>query len=238
MLVFSDQDDGTIPTHKINHEGEEDYKNMWQKIRAIWKYVHHWYRDDYEWFLIAGDDTYFLMENLRKYLLSKEITAASEGLLPMYLGRGLKNDAGMHFNAGGPGYILNQKALTVLKQNMYDERCQPHASRRQEDVQVAKCLALSFVFPYDTRDALGRERFHPFSPGTHFGYRIPPHHETYPDSRDWYRRFSFFSLKEGRDCCAPDSISFHYIDADMMPWLHHQLYTCRISNKLEGVKYT
>ncbi|CAM9142675.1 unnamed protein product, partial [Chrysoparadoxa australica] len=221
MLVFSDQDDNTIPTHKINHEGAEEYQNIWQKIRAIWKHVHHWYRDDYEWFLVAGDDTYFLMENLRKYLLSKEITAASEGLLPMYLGRRMKQDDGIRFNAGGPGYILNRKALAVLIQNMDDARCQPHASVSWEDVQVAKCLALSGVLPYDTRDKLGRERFHPFSPGAHFAYRIPP-----PGVKDWYPRFSF-DLKEGRDCCAPDSISFHYVNVDMMSWLHHQLYTCR-----------
>ncbi|CAM9735475.1 unnamed protein product, partial [Chrysoparadoxa australica] len=84
--------------------------------------------------------------------------------------------------------------------------------------QVAKCLALSGVLPYDTRDAWGRERFHPFTPGEHFDYRIPP-----PGSDDWYPKYSF-DLKEGRDCCAPDSISFDGIKPEMMPWMYHQLY--------------
>lgn len=46
---------------------------MWQKTRSIWKYIHHYYLEDYDWFLLGGDDMYYIMENLWYYLLSDEI---------------------------------------------------------------------------------------------------------------------------------------------------------------------
>jgi glycoprotein-N-acetylgalactosamine 3-beta-galactosyltransferase len=36
---------------------------------------------------------------------------------------------------------------------------------------VAACLEVLGVFPHDTRDALGEERFHPFMPAHHLAYR-------------------------------------------------------------------
>ena len=60
----------------IKHEGEESWNNMWQKIRSIWKYVHKNYKDDFDWFLLGGDDMYFIMENLKSYLESEEIVSA------------------------------------------------------------------------------------------------------------------------------------------------------------------
>lgn len=62
---------GVIHTHlaiEIHHEGREEYNNMWQKSRSIWKYIAHHYKDEFDWFLIGGDDMYYIVSNLRKYL--------------------------------------------------------------------------------------------------------------------------------------------------------------------------
>lgn len=53
---------------EIHHEGPEAYNNMWQKSRSIWKYIGHHYKDEFDWFLIGGDDMYYIVSNLRKYL--------------------------------------------------------------------------------------------------------------------------------------------------------------------------
>ena len=66
-------EDPSIPTIHIPHVGEENYRNMWQKVRAMWKYVYRHYRDEYEYFLFGGDDMYYIMENLYAYLDSQEI---------------------------------------------------------------------------------------------------------------------------------------------------------------------
>lgn len=84
------------PCHSvaIPHEGEESYQNMWQKSRNIWKYIHHHYRDDYDWFLLGGDDMFITAENLRKYLLSKELRDVSSHMLPCPAG--LTRSAQLH----------------------------------------------------------------------------------------------------------------------------------------------
>ena len=51
---------------KIKHEGPEEYNNMWQKSRAIWKYINFHYIDDFDWFVLGGDDVFVIVENLRK----------------------------------------------------------------------------------------------------------------------------------------------------------------------------
>ena len=50
----------------IKHEGPEEYENMWQKSRAIWKYIYFHYRDDFDWFVLGGDDVFLIVENLRQ----------------------------------------------------------------------------------------------------------------------------------------------------------------------------
>lgn len=39
---------------------------MWQKSRAIWKYVDMHYKNDFDWFVLGGDDIFLIVENLRK----------------------------------------------------------------------------------------------------------------------------------------------------------------------------
>lgn len=51
---------------KIKHEGSEEYDNMWQKSRAIWKYMNFHYNNDFDWFVLGGDDLFVIVENLRK----------------------------------------------------------------------------------------------------------------------------------------------------------------------------
>lgn len=68
---------------------------------------------------------------------------------------------------------------------------------------------MEHIAPYDTRDALGRERFHPFTPGQHLLYRI---NEKNPD---WYTKYHP-NLKLGYECCSAESISFHYLPVSVL----------------------
>ena len=98
--------------------------------------------------------------------------------------------------------------------------CYPHQRGFWEDVNVAHCLKVAGgIEPYDTRDPQGRERFHPFTPGMHLDYRIPK------KEGDWYPKYNPY-LKTGYDCCAKESISFHYCAADLTKQLFNYLYHC------------
>ncbi|CAN0414779.1 unnamed protein product, partial [Laminaria digitata] len=143
FIAFSDVVDRDVPTFKIKHEGPEEWDNMWQKSRAIWKYINFHYKGDYDWFIMGGDDIFLIVENLRKYLLSAEIDEAAGGLVnggtnPMYLGRRFKanGNADRVFNSGGAAYALNQASLALLADHLDDQSCEAHRKCSWEDVQV------------------------------------------------------------------------------------------------------
>ena len=74
FIAFSTFEDPSIPSVDILHEGVEAYDNMWQKSRSIWKYIYTHLVDRYDFFLLGGDDMFYIVENLRHYLGSEEIT--------------------------------------------------------------------------------------------------------------------------------------------------------------------
>ena len=87
FVAYSTSTDDSISAIEILHEGDENYQNMWQKSRSIWKYIHAHYIDSFDYFLLGGDDMFYVIENLRDYLMSDEIvkyTAESDGI---FLGR-------------------------------------------------------------------------------------------------------------------------------------------------------
>ncbi len=43
--------------------------------RSIWNYVYRHYSDQFDYFLLGGDDMFVLVENLLEYLGSEEIRA-------------------------------------------------------------------------------------------------------------------------------------------------------------------
>ena len=214
---------------EIQHEGEESYNNMWQKSRNIWKYIATHYIDDFDYFLIGGDDMFYIIENLLQYLSSDEIrNARDKSTYGLYLGRRFYPPKQKVFNSGGAGYILDQKALRLLLANIDTPKCFPHQVGFWEDVNIANCLRESsgnVLLPYDTRDTQGRERFHPFSPGQHITYGLLPDGTPHLDSNDWYVKYNP-ELKLGKECCSSESVSFHYIGADLMKRLHGYTYYC------------
>eukprot|EP00729_Bicosta_minor_P003000 gene3000-2472_t len=140
-LVLSNESDPKIPTVAIPHDGPEAYKNIWQKTRSNWKYIHDNYLNDYDYFVFGGTDYYVIVENLRYYLESEEMVAANSEQ-PLYLGRRFAEggNVGKQFNSGGPSYILNQKALRLFVDNIETQNCRPGLVGPWEDVMIANCL--------------------------------------------------------------------------------------------------
>ena len=97
--TMSTATDADIPAVNVPHDGPEEYNNIWQKIRAVWRYVLRNYGDDFEWFVIGGDDLFVIAENLKAYLGSDEIVgAARDGANPLFLGRRFQIPGGQLFN--------------------------------------------------------------------------------------------------------------------------------------------
>merc|ERR1740123_743310 len=123
------------------------------------------------------------------------------------------------FNSGGSGYSMNRAALKALVVDAFPT-CMPHLKTFAEDVMVAQCFRNKLnVFPYDTKDEEGSERYMPFTPGNHLLYKIPENEEDY----EWYDHYSI-DIKEGFEHCSKTSVAFHYINSDLMKRMHAILY--------------
>lgn len=140
----------------------EGRESLWNKTKAAFNYVYTHHMGDADWFLKADDDTYVVVENLR-YLLKDKTPHA-----PVYFGRRFKGYADQGYMSGGAGYVLSRAALrkfaTVLIQN--SSLC-PEYFPGVEDVLMGMCLEKCGVKAMNTRDAVGRQRFHPLSPWDH-----------------------------------------------------------------------
>jgi hypothetical protein len=114
FLAFSTATDESIPALKIEHEGKEEYDNMWIKSKSIWKYISQQYIDDFDFFLMGGDDMFYIIENLRFYLNSKEIRDRIDDKHTngLFLGRRFYPPKQQVFNSGGAGYILGKYCMS------------------------------------------------------------------------------------------------------------------------------
>ena len=213
FVAFSTATDPRIPALNIEHEGPEEYNNMWQKSRAIWHYIGSHYLDQFDYFILGGEDLLVIPDNLRAYLKSLQQNPDQEDLFAgrRFKGYGINN----YFNSGGAGYVLSRATLRKYYETGYDHPdCNPHRHTAMEDVMLAECLRNVFhIGLTDTRDEQLRERFHPFGPGNHYNWRPTPAGA----KKDWYEDYNAeWGLKTGVECCAPDSVSFHYIKKPAM----------------------
>jgi glycoprotein-N-acetylgalactosamine 3-beta-galactosyltransferase len=176
--------------------------------------------NDFDYFLLGGDDMFYIIENLKYYLNSEEVRGEAARGKGIYIGRKFQPPGQKIFNSGGAGYILDKVSLKLLGDNLDAPSCHPKQVGFWEDVNIASCLKVSNdIDPYDTRDSLKRERFHPFTPGQHLTYKIPP------KSPDWYAKYNP-DLTLGYDCCSDHSISFHYVPHDLMRQMYNYVYLC------------
>lgn len=225
FVAFSTASDPRIPALGIEHEGPEEYNNMWQKSRSIWKYIGDHYGQDFDYFILGGEDLLVIPPNLKAYLKSLKATPEDD----LFAGRRFKGGGNSnYFNSGGAGYVLSRRTLRKFVSAFDNPACKPHAHTAMEDVMIAECLRKVFdIGLTDTRDDQLRERFHPFAPGNHLSWRFPA-----PGAHDWYDDYNKeWGLKLGVECCAPDSVSFHYIKKPAtVRHLWSLLYDCQASS--------
>jgi glycoprotein-N-acetylgalactosamine 3-beta-galactosyltransferase len=199
-------------------EWREYYHEMWAKSQAIWQLVATTLLEEYDYFLIGGDDLYVIVENLRDYLSSDKIQELSGGgAVPLYIGRPLNQNSYLEYNSGGAGYVLNAAAVALLYHSITSEECLADISSSMEDVLVAQCLLQSDVhIVYDTRSQYdGLQIFHPQSPNA-----------SYHANASWYVRMAA-NYSQGEDCCSSYSASFQDIRGGekYMTCLHEAIYS-------------
>lgn len=218
-VVFGDI---TSESHSLyglpKDEGIAQTRSEWRKVQAMLVYIRKFYEGDFDWFLFGGEKLFIVMENLRRYIQSSEISIASEiGAVPIFLGRRLQDDAtGQVFNSGDAAFVLNKAAFAVLLDQIMDGCTE--GSGAPTDVRISLCLASGGVEPYDTRDSDGQERFIPFHPAA-----IVPHRA---HSKEALIPLRIIDQKEGLACCSTESISINVDTPEDLNRFYHLLYSC------------
>lgn len=234
FMVASTETDHEGATVHIPHAGphEGKYQGIWQKVRSMLAYMHDNFLNDYDFFLLCGDDTYVIMENLKAFLTSPKFVQDAGGPgypNPMYVGAPthpywMKHEykGDFYYNGGGSGYLINAVVLRVLVQDILPH-CQSRKLTPIEDVYMGECLQKHLnVTGYDTRDTEERERFFVYDPLRRAAIKSPA--EALRNGGDdrkfgtfvrrqigWLHTTMGWTPKYGTGVISPTSISFHLV---------------------------
>ncbi|TMW55161.1 hypothetical protein Poli38472_013923 [Pythium oligandrum] len=259
LVFMSDQEDLDIPTVRI--AAPPLHEMLWQKHREIVRTILREYKDEkFDWVFKCDDDTFLFVENLKKYLLSPEVTRLPSHE-PVILGhrmtlqwwelqrpfnpfedhhpehiklmrhvqKQLKDQGGLYYTPGGGGYALNWAYLEKLEASFDEPYCLPDEVV-PDDWAISFCMWHHNVTPVDTRDAQERERFHQYDPVDLY---FKPHDEnafdhniysTIYEENNWFSDHYNIGWKNGDNCCAPDTISFHYVKPPLMELFYEYYY--------------
>nr|CCA20921.1 glycoproteinNacetylgalactosamine 3betagalactosyltransferase putative [Albugo laibachii Nc14] len=259
ILFMSDQEDTVYRTVRVH--APPFHKMSWQKHReAVRTIVREIDEDEFDWIYKCDDDTFVIMENLRRILLSPRIKAI-EPTTPLLLGHRMtlqwwelqrpftpfaahkrehveimmqvdketRKRGGLYYTPGGGGYVMNWAYLNLLASSLDESYCLPREVI-PDDWATSFCMLYHNVSPFDTRDEFGRERFHQYDP--EILYHAPHDENAFDHSirssiyeeANWFSDHYGFGWKNGSDCCAADSVSFHYIIPPFMDIIYAYYY--------------
>lgn len=140
-----------------------------------------------------------------------------------------QSHGGLYYTPGGGGYAMNWAYLKQLEASFDEPFCLP-TKVVPDDWAISFCMRHHGVLPLDTRDELQRERFHQYD--AEELYFKPYDEEAYDhrlfssiyDENNWFSDHNGLGWKNGDNCCAPDSISFHYVKPPLMEAYHEYYY--------------
>ncbi|CAF5030708.1 unnamed protein product, partial [Rotaria sp. Silwood1] len=95
-----------LPIENIPTLPDETYSHLSDKVRASLIFFNKYY-PNYDWYLKADDDTYIIVENLLRFLIS----TIKRYPKPLLYGYRFRED---YYVSGGAGYVLTRQAVDLL----------------------------------------------------------------------------------------------------------------------------
>ncbi|PAV57316.1 hypothetical protein WR25_13719 [Diploscapter pachys] len=192
--------------HTVFHNLPESYFKLFWKTRLALYFLYNNVSSEFDWYFKADDDTYVIVENLRRYLSKFDPNE------PHFIGYRLRRRMPENgYNAGGSGYVLSRAAMRMFATQLFHDKelCPYH---EWEDYAVARCLSSLNIYPKDTRDKQGRQRFLPWRPEQHY-------------HADLTRSFIMDPVdKWGIGVFHENLISMHHLNPDEIRLIHGMLY--------------
>ncbi|KAI6184552.1 hypothetical protein M3Y97_00608700 [Aphelenchoides bicaudatus] len=216
MLVFTDAPlSSDIPHVYFPFMGTRDHS--WEKIRRVFRYIYEVIGNNFDWYLRADDDSYVVFENARS------LVAQFDPKKAQVLGFrwGFFETRGY---VDGGVYIVSNEAMSVFNTIMRNDSICPDFHRAEEDQELGRCMAKVGIFPTDTRDELGRERFHHF------------HIDEYNDKWlvEFIRQNAFYGFKSFPQSISDTSVSFHHLSPYEMRVLDYFVNRLKVGSPVKA----
>ena len=178
LLFVSEQEDKSLPIVRVDVKTGREH--LTAKTMGAFGHIFEDHINEADWFLKADDDTYVIIENLKYFLSSQDSET------PIFFGHAFHVIVKQGYASGGAGYVLSKEALRRFAKRQKGE-CGVE-DLGAEDVQMGLCMQILGVKLGDSRDSLGRSRFHCFNPATHMqgGEHFP----------DWYFKYDKYGAQK------------------------------------------
>ena len=212
VIFFGPYSDHKIPV--LKYPASTSHSSFCHSFLQMWNK----HSELFDWLLIASDQTYAIVENLRHYVAPLNASSL------YYLGRAVKHYFTNVYNSADSGIVLSRGAAQAIKSVLANESVCDMSSidgigtlSRNFEVSLAIILSGFGCSAVDTRDAKNRGRFHSFPPEKHL---IPGMISVF----NTYWRSSVFMSPEGPHCCSDLAITFNGIEPPVMYLTEYLLY--------------
>ncbi|KAA0188872.1 Glycoprotein-N-acetylgalactosamine 3-beta-galactosyltransferase [Fasciolopsis buskii] len=204
-IFMSSVDDSDLPSiAAVQYESRD---MLWNKTHFALTYIGNNFGKKFDYFFKADDDTYVVVENLRKLL------STYNPEVPFILGYKHARFFAQGYPSGGAGYVLSRAALRMMVKGFQtEEDCHSAAHSDNEDVKIGMCAQTLGIPLIDSRDSRG---YH------HFEYRSP---FQLLNSSHFDAPYSFLPDQTRVDCCADYMVTFHYIEPHELYFMDFLIY--------------
>uniref|UniRef100_A0A0K0F457 N-acetylgalactosaminide beta-1,3-galactosyltransferase n=1 Tax=Strongyloides venezuelensis TaxID=75913 RepID=A0A0K0F457_STRVS len=217
FLYVSSLSNSSLPS--IGADVVEGRDTLWEKIRFGLEYVYLHYFNKYDWFLLADDDSFVIMENMRFFLLSQNSNTTLHYGFRMKDMK-FKNKEG--YVQGGGGDVLSKMDLQIIVNYGFqnDSLC-GNGNGDSGDTELGKCLSNIGIKIGETRDFQSRLTFLPGTPDAFTGV----------DKNQIFNSFqklSYYTLNRGIESLSEYLISLHYLSGHNMYIIEYLMYRANV----------
>ncbi|XP_059488308.1 uncharacterized protein LOC132204077 [Neocloeon triangulifer] len=209
---ISTQNDSLLPTTNVEIPPNRDLE--WAKMEGSFKFLLKNRIDAFDWVVKTDQDTYIVVENLRKMVASHSCN------VPIYfeLNYELNQTSGLNSAA----YVLSKEAVRQLVTNGFNEENITECNgAKNKTAKIGNCFKALAFKEESTLDVYKRRRCLPIT-----------HQNNLSDMQNqkcewWNDDYVFWPMHAGLNCCSSEPVSFHLGKPTFMYMLEYLIYHVR-----------